>query len=175
MFGIGTTRLNQNIKQSPEDLCKSTIQIFKSKANHNKNESMFCFWASMGGALVAPLFVTLGADIAMILGKFGSVFVLSKLIPTLLSIGVAFSTAWLQLRKPQQLWALYRTTQRKLEDNLYKWRYNILEYENHPNAEGFLVENVSKIALEAHYAWLPIVPNPEDSNKVMSSKSKESK
>ena len=151
----------QEIMKSPEEFCKAIISGFKVKSNHNKNESMLCFWLSMGGALAAPIFVTLGDDMAKSLGGYGSVFILSKLIPSLLSVGVAFSTAWLQLRKPQQLWALYRTSQRELEDHLYKFQYEISEYEGHENPGKLLVENVSNIAKDAHYKWLPMVPNPE--------------
>lgn len=159
--------------KSPEEFCKSVIKGFKDKSSHNKTESMLCFWLSMGGALVAPIFVTLGEDIALILGDYGSVFVLSKLIPTVLSVSVAFSTAWLQLRKPQQLWALYRTSQRELENNLYKFQYKIAEYSDHVEPEKLLVEKVSKIALAAHYSWLPMVPNPEDIKSSTSTNSKE--
>lgn len=86
--------------QSAEEYCQSVINSFKEKATHNKNESMYFFWVSMGGALLAPLFVTLGEGMASTLGSWASVFVFSKLIPSILSIAVAFSTAWLQLRKP---------------------------------------------------------------------------
>jgi len=163
----------QELTKSPEDFCKSIISGFKAKSSHNKSESMLCFWLSMGGALAAPIFVTLGDDMAQSLGDFGSVFILSKLIPSVLSVGVAFSTAWLQLRKPQQLWALYRTSQRELEDHLYKFQYKISEYEEHANPGKLLVENVSKIALDAHYSWLPMVPNPEDIKSSSTAKKKE--
>tara|TARA_R110002074_G_scaffold349634_1_gene520289 strand:+ start:75097 stop:75621 length:525 start_codon:yes stop_codon:yes gene_type:complete len=148
--------------KTPEEFCKATIIGFKEKSTHNKNESMLCFWLSMGGALAAPVFVTLGEDIAQLFGDYGSVFVFSKLIPTLLSFAVAFSTAWLQLRKPQQLWALYRTSQRELEDNLYKYQYKVAEYSEHPDPDKLLIEKMAHIALDAHYSWLPMVPNPED-------------
>lgn len=158
---------------SPEEFCKSVIKGFKDKSSHNKTESMLCFWLSMGGALAAPIFVTLGEDMAIFLGDYGSIFILSKLIPTILSIAVAFSTAWLQLRKPQQLWALYRTSQRELEDNLYKFQYQIANYASHQEPGKLLIENVTRIALEAHYSWLPMVPNPEDIKSSSSTTPKE--
>ena len=70
--------------KSPEEFCKSIISGFKAKSSHNKNESMWCFWISMGGALAAPIFVTLGDEMAKFLGELGSVFILSKLIPSIL-------------------------------------------------------------------------------------------
>lgn len=158
---------------TPEVFCKSIIKGFEEKSTHNKTESMLCFWLSMGGALAAPVFVTLGDDLAKMLGDYGSVFVLSKLVPTLLSVSVAFSTAWIQLRKPQQLWALYRTSQRELEDNLYKYQYKVGEYSKHPEPDKLLIENVARIALDAHYSWLPMVPNPEDIRSAPAAKPKE--
>ncbi len=152
----------QDVQQSAEEYCKSVINSFKSKATHNKNESIYFFWVSMGGALLAPLFVTLGEDIANFLGNYGSVFLFSKLIPSILSIAVAFSTAWLQLRKPQQLWALYRTSQRELENCLSEFQYKINDFENCSDTEKLLAQKVSKIALAAHYDWLQMVPNPEN-------------
>lgn len=146
--------------QSAEKYCKSIIDSFKSKATHNKNESIYFFWVSMGGALLAPIFVTLGEGMANALGSYGSVFVFSKLIPSILSVAVAFSTAWLQLRKPQQLWALYRTSQRELENCLSEFQYKIKDFENCENTEKLLAKKVSEIALAAHYHWLPMVPNP---------------
>lgn len=142
----------QDVNLPPADaFVKSLIQSFKLKATHNKNESMICFWTAMGGALAAPLFLTLGSGIF-----------LEKVVPSSLSALVAFSTAWLQLRKPQHLWALYRTSQRELEDNLYKFQYNIMDYKDSVDPTSLLIERAAKIALDAHYAWLPIVPNPEN-------------
>ena len=154
---------NESLERlSAEQFCEKVISGFKTKALHNKNESMWCFWVSMGGALLVPVFITLGAEISIALSGYISKFILSTLAPTLISVCVAFSTAWLQLRKPQQLWALYRTSQRELEDNLYKFQYQIGEYENAPNPDGLLVQEVAEIALKAHYSWLPMVPNPEN-------------
>ncbi|WP_150727316.1 DUF4231 domain-containing protein [Pseudomonas fluorescens] len=147
----------------PEVFTKNLIEGFKSKAAHNKNESIFFFWLSMGGALTAPLFLTLGS------GMF-----LEKVVPSILSALVAVSTTWLQLRKPQQLWALYRTSQRELEDNLYKFQYKILDYNDATHPEKLLIERVSKIALDAHYSWLPMVPNPENLQGASNQRTQES-
>lgn len=148
--------------QSAEEFCVAVIGGFREKATHNKNESMLCFWAAMGGSLLVPIFVNLGPGIAEATGLPGSDFWLGKVIPSLLSVCVAFSTGWLQLRKPQQLWSLYRTSQRELEDNLQKYRFHVEDYSEEDGRDRLLVERVTKIALDAHYAWLPMVPNPEN-------------
>lgn len=139
----------------------AVIRGFEEKASHNKEESMLCFWASMGGALLVPVFVTLGADVADALRCPSLQFWLEKVIPSLLSVCVAFSTGWLQLRKPQQLWALYRTSQRELEDHLQKYRFSVGDYAEAESRDKLLVEKVTRIALDAHYSWLPMVPKPE--------------
>lgn len=148
--------------QTAEEFCLAVIRGFEEKASHNKDESLLCFWASMGGALLVPVFVTLGSGIAEALGCPGAEFWLTKVLPSLLSTCVAFSTGWLQLRKPQQLWSLYRTSQRELEDNIQKYRFSVGDYADTDSPEKMLVEKVTKIALDAHYAWLPMVPSPEN-------------
>ncbi|GAB4116455.1 MAG: DUF4231 domain-containing protein [Gammaproteobacteria bacterium] len=152
----------ESTPETAEEFCLAVTRGFEEKASHNKNESMLCFWASMGGALLVPVFVSLGPGIAEALGCPNFQFWLEKVIPSLLSVCVAFSTGWLQLRKPQQLWSLYRTSQRELEDNLQKYRFSVGDYAEAANREKTLVERVTKIALDAHYAWLPMVPNPEN-------------
>lgn len=147
--------------QTAEEFCLAVIRGFEEKASHNKNESMLNFWVSMGGALLVPVFVTLGPGIAEAIGFSSLQFLLGKVIPSLLSACVAFSTGWLQLRKPQRLWSLYRSSQRELEDNLQKYRFSVGEYAEAESPDKILVEKVTKIALDAHYAWLPMVPNPE--------------
>src|SRR4051794_39905675 len=77
---------------------------FERKATHNKTEALLCFSTVIGCSLLAPMFVTLGEGL-----------VWGKIIPSALSLLAAGMTTWLQLRKPQQLWALYRTCQRRLE------------------------------------------------------------
>lgn len=136
---------------SAEAFCSALIVGFKKKAKHNKNESMLMFVVTMAGSLAAPMFVTLG----------GENFFLSKVVPTFLSAVVAFGTAWLQLRKPQHLWALYRGCQRKLEDNLAKYKFKVDEY-SQDNACERLAVRCAEIAMEAHNEWLPIMPKGEN-------------
>ena len=132
------------------EFCKSTIKGFKSKSDHNKDEALRCFLVVMIFTLLAPLFITLGEG-----------FWWGKVVPSLLSVGAAFSTAWLQLRKPQQLWSLYRSCQRELEDQLTKYEYGLGEYKDNEEADSILASKVAEIAMKAHEKWLPIVPNPE--------------
>ncbi|WP_236201180.1 SLATT domain-containing protein [Pseudomonas pseudonitroreducens] len=145
---------SKDFYESEEAFCENLINGFKEKAGHNETEAMVWFAITMGGSLVAPLFVTLGGDD----------FVLSKIIPSIISTIVAFGTAWLQLRKPQHLWALYRGCQRKLEDNLARYRFKIEEY-SQEGAEKYLARKCAEIAMEAHNEWLPMVPRGESLSK----------
>lgn len=132
-------------------LAESAISGFKSKADHNKNESLFCFVVIVAFSLCSPLFVTLGEGVFW-----------AKIVPSVLSLSVAASTAWLQLRKPQNLWSLYRDCQRRIEDSLYKYRFSLAEYDV-PEQERsrLLAEVVRVVAWEAHQRWLPLVPTPD--------------
>lgn len=142
-----------------DELCTSAIHEFKSKADHNKREAMLCFITAMLGTLGAPLFVTLGDEMSKQLTI--SSFYLSKLIPSILSLGAAFSTAWLQLRKPQQLWTLYRTAQRDLEEVYRAYNFEINDFVKSESPGKLLAEAVSNIYKRTHASWMPLVPSPD--------------
>lgn len=135
----------------PLKLAEQTIAGFKRKADHNKNESLVCFAVVVVFSLASPLFVTLGEGL-----------VWGKIVPSVLSLSVAASTAWLQLRKPQNLWSLYRDCQRRIEDGVYKYRFKLAEYDS-PEAdrERLLADTVRIVAWDAHKRWLPLVPTPD--------------
>jgi hypothetical protein len=137
--------------QTAEEFCVELIMGFKKKATSNKNESMIWFFITMASSLVAPIFVTLG----------GGSFFWGKFLPSLLSAIVAFGAAWMQLRKPQHLWALYRGCQRRLEDNLTKYRFKVEDYDG-VNADKILAQRCADIAISAHNEWLPIMPKGDN-------------
>ena len=136
---------------SPQQFAEETMQGFKKKADHNKAESLACFIAVVSCSLASPLFVTLGEGI-----------IWGKIVPSVMSLTAAASTAWLQLRKPQSLWTLYRDCQRRIEDHLYKYRYRLAEYATEEaESSRHLADAIRKIAWDAHQRWLPLVPTPE--------------
>lgn len=137
--------------QKPTDYCQQKISHFREKAGHNKAEALWCFRLIMGSTLLVPLFVALGPEVWT-----------SKIIPSLLSALAAFCTAWIQLRKPQELWTLYRTAQRELEDQLIKHRYQLEEYDSNEDTDKLLAQNVAKLSLQTHQKWIPIAPNPDN-------------
>ncbi|WP_045591495.1 MULTISPECIES: DUF4231 domain-containing protein [Vibrio] len=147
----------QTTEISAENYGNAQVQHYKRKADHNKSESIWCFRSVMVCSLLAPLFVSLGDGIWV-----------SKVIPSGLSAIAAFSTAWLQLRKPQTLWTAYRTAQRKIETTLIHYRYGVDVYEglSSENADKLLISKVTCFASEAHNTWTKAVPDTVTFNKV---------
>lgn len=141
------------------EICQNAIGEFKRKSDHNKRETMLCFIVSMSGTLAAPLFVTLGDGMATQIAV--SPFLLSKVIPSLLSLGAAFSTAWLQMRKPQQLWSLYRTAQRELEEHFRAYQFKLNEFADLNGSDKLLVARISDVYKKIHASWVPLVPSPD--------------
>ena len=133
------------------NLANSAIAHYRNKADHNKRESLFCFSIIVLFSLLSPMFVMLGEGIVM-----------GKIIPSSLSLIVAASTAWLQLRKPQHLWAIYRDSQKKIEDVLCKYNFNLGEFNGTESDNNrLLADSTRAIAWDTHNRWLPLVPNPE--------------
>src|SRR5829696_1738539 len=92
--------------EAPLEFCDRLIRGFSTKADKKKIEAVACFLLVITSTLSAPLFVTLGTGVLW-----------GKVVPSALSLAAAGATAWLQLRKPQQLWTMYRSAQRELEDH----------------------------------------------------------
>jgi len=146
--------------ETADAFCRRTIRGIRKKADHNKSEALRCFVMVIICTLTPPLFITLGP---------GTLW--GKVVPSVLSLFAAGATAWLQLRRPQQLWGLYRTAQRELEDQETKHRFRLAEYEGAPDPDKLLAERVAAVALNLHQQWIPLVPNPEtlktlEANKV---------
>jgi hypothetical protein len=123
---------------------------FREKADHNKCESQYLFYVAMGFTLAAPLFVTLGE------GPFWG-----KAVPATLSVLAAAATSWLQFRKPQRLWAIYRRAQRELEREKAAYDFGFGEYVNASDRDKQLASKISEIAFRVHEQWEGLVPEPE--------------
>lgn len=137
------------------DLANASIEHFRSKADHNKSESLFCFSIIVLFSLISPMFVMLGEGV-----------ILGKIIPSLLSLFVAASTAWLQLRRPQHLWSIYRDSQRRIEDILCKYKFGIEEFSFDNNQrDTLLADHTRAIIWETHKKWLPLVPSSDSLEK----------
>lgn len=127
------------------------IQHFKCKADHNKMESMFFFISALLGTLLTPIFFTMGETT-----------LLSKVIPSLLSALSAFSISWLQLRRPQQLWALYRGCQRDIENLILKHEYDIEPFNSKKNEKDeIFISKLIEIKTSSHKSWAKLTPSPD--------------
>ncbi|WP_219904167.1 SLATT domain-containing protein [Aphanothece minutissima] len=150
ILGLSMEQSQNGMDDSPA-FAESTRRGFKLKADHNKQESLCFFVVVIACSLTSPLFITLGHGLW-----------LGKVIPSVLSLVAAGGTAWLQLRKPQSLWSIYRDCQRRVEDSQTKYVYGLEEYAVSEDERRVLLANdVRKIAWDAHRRWLPLVPTPE--------------
>jgi SMODS and SLOG-associating 2TM effector domain 1 len=146
---MAKAKTSADLPDSAVEFCTRTIRGFEKKADHNKKESLACFIAVISCTLATPIFVTLGSTIFI-----------GKIVPSILSLGAAAATAWLQLRKPQQLWALYRSCQRELEDHRAKHHFAIEPY-NEDECDRILATKVAEVAMTAHHGWVLLIPSPE--------------
>ena len=133
--------------ENPVELCNDRIAHFRKKADHNKRESLNFFTIVILCTLAAPLLITLGTN-AMV----------NKVAPAILSTIAAGSTAWLQQRKPQRLWSLYRGAERQLEYHLHRYRFRAGEFETAENPDRLLAELVTEIVLRTHEGWTGLGP-----------------
>lgn len=145
--------MNKEAQSNARNYGIEQLNHFKKKAVHNKFESLWCFRVIMVSTLSAPLFVSLADD-----------FWLSKVTPSVLSAIAAFSTAWLQLRKPQELWSLYRGAERVIETQITHYDFSSGSYKDkeQKEADQLLVEKISQIKLGAHSSWTKKVPNQKN-------------
>lgn len=128
---------------------------FAAKATHNKRESIGLFVLVIVATLAVSGFVAFGNDP-----------ITGKIIPLCLSLIATGTSTWLQFRKPHQLWAIYRSAQRYVENALVKHRFGIDEYETAADKDRLLAKNVAQIALAAHELWVPLVPSPEQLDRL---------
>lgn len=141
---------------SPEEFAVKICQGIKEKSDKNKNFSTFLFLVVLVATVITPLLILISDN-----------FYISKVIPAFLSASAALSSYWMQLRKPHERWALYRTTQREIESELNKYRYSIDEYDN-SNRDTLLAKKVNELALKLHYDWMPMVPTTKEIQTIKS-------
>ena len=135
---------------SPVEYYTEIRRGFRAKADHNKGESQVLFCVIICFTLASPLFVTIGA------GWFWG-----KLVPAALSVCAAAVTAWLQLRKPQRLWSIYRRAQRELEREKAAYDFGLGSYSETKERDILLASKVSEIAFRVHEQWEGLVPEPD--------------
>ena len=137
-------------KNSALEICQHISEGLNKKANHNKRESLWGFKLIMLSTLTTPVLLNISDD-----------WIVSKLIPSVFALIASFFTAWIKLRKPESLWGLYRTSQRKIENEIRYYQFSLSPYDTE-NADEILIKNVTEIYDKTHDNWLNIIPNIED-------------
>jgi len=130
-------------------------QGIKIKAKKNKDFSTLLFFVVLFSTVISPVLILISDN-----------FWLSKLSPAILTAFAALASYWIQLRKPHERWALYRTAQRDIEFEIDQYTFkNGLYSEGNP--DKILSDRVSTRALKLHYEWMPLVPKSKELNKLL--------
>jgi|GEM_PF-1414777 len=142
--------LMQDKFENASEYYSAVRAAMREKANHNKWEAQYTFYAIICFTLAAPRFVTLGE------GWFWG-----KAVPATLSVLAAGASAWLQLRKPQRLWALYRRAQRELEREKAAFDFGLDDFAESDDKGRLLASRVSDIAFRIHERWEGLIPESD--------------
>ena len=127
-----------------------------NKADSNKTWSTRLFLIVLFATVLSPILILLP-----VCDWF------SKYLPAFLTASAALASGWIQLRKPQERWTLYRTAQREIEFEIDQYNHKIGEYQDERTRNAILSDKVSRRALQLHFEWIPIVPKAEDLQKVL--------
>lgn len=149
---------NNNEKISAYDYSKKVLKGIEGKAIKNKNETTRLFLVVTIATVLSPILILLPLNIFF-----------SKITPAILTGCAALATSWIQIRKPQERWAMYRTAQREIEFQLDQYDFSNGEYIDVQDKDSLLADNVSKRALQLHYEWLPVAPKFEELQKTRKS------
>ena len=138
------------------DYSKEIRDGIKEKATQNKNQSTFLYLVILFTTVFVPILILLPS------GDF-----VTKYIPAFMSACAALASYWLQLRKPQERWVIYRGAQREIEYQIDQYKFENDEYNDPKSKDKLLADRVSKRALELHYEWVPFAPKAEEIDKII--------
>lgn len=134
------------------EICENMISELRIKADHNKMEYLWSFKIVMVLTLSTPILINISDH-----------WVLSKLLPSVFASIASFLTAWIKFRKPESLWALYRSSQRKMENEIRFYQHGIAPYDC-ASASKALITNVTEIMNNTHSGWEKLVPNLDNTS-----------
>lgn len=138
------------------EVCNEIARKLGEKASHNKKESLWSFKLIMALTLITPILINISDD-----------WIWGKLLPSICVAIASFLTAWLKLRKPESLWSLYRSSQRKIENEIRYYQSEISPY-GVGDSDKMLIKNVTEIFNSTHLGWLNLVPSAEELPKTPS-------
>jgi len=152
--------MNQS-EQTAKEYAIGIKEGIKRKADSNKTVSTFLFLVVLFSTVLCPVLILISSNEYV-----------SKYLPAILSAGAALASYWMQLRKPQDRWVIYRTAQREIEYEIDQYTFGTGSY-SIEDKEKTLAAVVSKRALQLHYEWMPMVPKIEDIEKLKKPKKDE--
>lgn len=138
---------------------------FQEKADKNKKSTDNLFRTILITTIFSPVLILFPFDMYFP-ESISQLF--SKVIPAILTGITAFSTGWLNIKKPQDKWTLYRTAQREVELELTYYENSVNGY-TLENREKKIIEETTRIYKDKHFAWVKIVPKLDDLNSTPNS------
>lgn len=133
------------------EYAQRVLRGIECKAASNKRLTTVLFLAILVPTTIAPILIL--ADLPPWA---------AKILPSALSALAAIASGWIQLRKPQERWAIYRTAQREIEFELDQHQFGNGVYADPEARDRLLADAVSRRALQLHFEWLPIAPRSKD-------------
>lgn len=143
------------MEENPLNYSFKICQGIKTKAKKNKDFSTFLFFVVLFSTVISPVLILISDN-----------FWLSKLSPAILTAFAALASYWIQLRKPHERWALYRTAQRDIEFEIDQYTFKNGRY-SEGDPDTILSDRVSTRALKLHYDWMPLVPKSKELSKLL--------
>jgi len=129
--------------------------IFK-KANINKKWATFLFGIIILATVLSPTLILVSNN-----------DIISKYTPAGLTVLAAISAYWIQVRKPNERWVLYRTYQREIEHEINSYKFATGKYKDAQEKEKLLAESINDKALKLHYDWIPMVPKATELEELL--------
>ena len=142
------TSQEHKLDLTPLEYVKSQKDHFRDKANRNKRIVNYSMAIIILSSVMSPVFILISND-----------FWISKLVPSLLGSLAAFCTYWIQLKKPQEKWILFRTAEKEIESEISNFIYSCDQKKENENE---LAVRVSKYVKNVHQSWIPLVPIKKD-------------
>lgn len=133
---------------------RKILKSVSTKADENKRLTNLLFFAVLAATVFSPILILLPIPQLW-----------SKIAPAVFTGFAALASGWVQLKRPQERWALYRTAQREIEFEIDQHEFGLGEYTDPQARDSVLAETVSKRALQLHYEWLPMVPQLQELQK----------
>lgn len=134
-------------KQIELEFAEKICNGIKKKADKNKSLATFFFGVIILATVLSPTLILVSDNV-----------IISKYIPASLSVLAAIAAYWIQVRKPNERWVLYRTYQRELEHEINSYKFQTGKYKDSEQKDKLLAESVNDKALNLHYDWIPMVP-----------------